>query len=492
MQALLVHSLLEEFSIFLGSRMGLHYPPERWADLDRAVAQMAAELGYADAGACMRHFLSTPVDRAEIETLASHLTIGETYFYREPASFEALSTLILPGLIQQRRNAYSRYLRIWSAACSTGEEAYTMAILLHRLIPDIQEWNITILATDINPRSLRKAIDGVYGEWSFRGIDPEIRRTYFTPRGGRWEIAPHIRRMVSFAYHNLAEDLYPSVHNNTNGMDIIFCRNVLMYFSAARARQVVTNLQHSLADGGWLVAASVEGSAELFTPLVNIGLPDATIYRKQSAAPLVPFTLPPLPDVPPAPLPLMVPPPPLPPPPPPPLVVEPEPAVASTPLDRALELYQRGENAEAIGLLLSDPNLAADGKALTLLARLYANEGRLDLADECCRRALAVDRLAPERHYLLAMIRQECGDPRGAAEALKRALFLDPDYILAHVALAGLAVADGRRTEARRCYRNALTLLAMRDPAETLAESDGLTVGRLIEIVRVASAEVGQ
>ncbi|MBP7334463.1 CheR family methyltransferase [Niveispirillum sp.] len=486
MQAPVVHSLLEEFSIFLGTRMGLHYPPERWADLDRAVAQMAAELGYADAGACMRHFLSTPVDRAEIETLASHLTIGETYFFREPASFEALATRILPGLIDQRRLANSRYLRIWSAACSTGEEAYTMAILLHRLIPDIQSWNITILATDINPRSLRKAIDGVYSEWSFRGIDPEIRRTYFTPRGGRWEIAPHIRRMVSFAYHNLAEDLYPSVHNNTNGMDIIFCRNVLMYFSTARARQVVGNLQHSLVEGGWLVAASVEGSSELFAPLVNIGLSNATIYRKPSAPPLMPFTLPPLPEEPAPVLPLLSVP--LPPPPPVVAVVEPE---AVAPLDRALVLYQRGENAEAIALLLSDPYLAADGKALTLLARLYANEGRLDLADECCRRALAVDRLAPERHYLLAMIRQECGDARGAAEALKRALFLDPDYILAHVALAGLAVAEGRRAEARRCYRNALTLLAAHDPAETLAESDGLTVGRLIEIVRVASAEVG-
>lgn len=478
-QTVVTTSLIEEFSGFLATRMGLHYPPERWGDLDRAVTQMAAELGYADADACMRHFLSTPVDRAEIETLASYLTIGETYFFREPASFDALATRILPGLITQRRLAHSRYLRIWSAACSTGEEAYTMAILLDRLIPDIRQWNITILATDINPRSLRKAIDGVYGEWSFRGIDPEIKKTYFTPRGARFEVAPHIRRMVSFAYHNLAEDLYPSVHNNTNGMDIIFCRNVLMYFSMDRARQVVSGLQHSLIDGGWLVAASVEGSAELFAPLGNIGLTDATIYRKAVSPPLAPFTLPPLPDEPPlAPLPS----------PPPPLVVEPE--QAPTPLDRALALYQSGDNAEAIALLLDDPNLATDGKALTLLARLYANEGRLDLADECCRRALAVDRLAPERHYLLAMIRQECGDARGAADALKRALFLDPDYILAHVALAGLAVAEGRKAEAKRCYRNALTLLVGLDPADTLAESDGLTVGRLIEIVRVASAEV--
>lgn len=479
--------LLEEFSAFLAARMGLHYAPERWGDLERAVAQMATELGFADGDACMRHFLSGAVDRAGIETLASYLTIGETYFFREPASFDALATRILPGLIEQRRAMHGKYLRIWSAACSTGEEAYTMAILLDRLIPDIAGWNITILATDINPRSLRKAIEGVYGDWSFRGIDPEIRRAYFTPRGGRWEIIPRIRRMVSFAYHNLAEDLYPSVQNNTNAMDIIFCRNVLMYFSTGTARRVVSNLQHSLVDGGWLVAASVEGSSDLFQPLANIGLLDATIYRKTQSPPLVPFTLPPLPDMPlETPLPLLTVPP-WPEPPSPAVPVEEAPG----PLDEALALYQRGENAAAIALLLGDPGLVGDGKALTLLARLYANEGRLDLAEECCRRALAVDRLTPERHYLLAMIRQEVGDPRGAAESLKRALFLDPDHILAHVALAGLAVADGKKSEARRCYRNALNLLSVRAQEETLPDGDGLTVGRLTEIVRVASAEVG-
>lgn len=476
--------LLEEFSAFLAARMGLHYAPDRWGDLERAVAQMATELGFADGDACMRHFLSVAVDRTGIETLASHLTIGETYFFREPASFDALATRILPDLIAQRRAMHGKYLRVWSAACSTGEEAYTMAILLDRLIPDIAGWNITILATDINPRSLRKAIDGVYGDWSFRGIDPEIRRAYFTPRGGRWEIVPRIRRMVSFAYHNLAEDQYPSVHNNTNAMDIIFCRNVLMYFSTGTARRVVSNLQHSLVDGGWLVAASVEGSSDLFQPLHNIGLLDATIYRKAQSPPLVPFTLPPLPDMPAEMLlPLLTVPEPLP--------VPPVAEVPPGPLDEAMVLYQRGENAAAIALLLGDPGLAGDGKALTLLARLYANEGRLDLAEECCRRALAVDRLMPERHYLLAMIRQEVGDPRGAAEALKRALFLDPDHILAHVALAGLAVAEGRKAEARRCYRNALNLLSTRPQEETLPDGDGLTAGRLTEIVRVASAEVG-
>lgn len=475
MQAMLDDRRLGDFSGFLAARMGLYYPPERWPDLERAVTQMAAELGFADADACMRHFLSTEVDRPQIETLASHLTIGETYFFREPASYDALATRALPDLIHQRRASGYRSLRIWSAACSTGEEAYSMAILLDRLIPDIRDWNITLLATDINPRSLRKAIDGRYGEWSFRGIDPEIRRTYFTPRDGRWEVAPHIRHMVSFAYHNLAEDQYPSVRNNTNAMDIVFCRNVLMYFSAERARRVVTQLQHCLVDGGWLVAAAVEGSADLFAPLVNAGIGDATLYRKltlAAPAPLAPaFALPPLDLVPAAPV--------------------AAPVAAPTTLEQARALYEAGENAQAIALLLADPATPTDGAALTLLARLHANEGHLDRAAESCRQALVIDRLAPERHYLLALIQQECGDGRAAAESLKRALYADPDFILAHVALAGLAMAENRLSEARRCYRNALTLLNARDPSDIVPEGDGLTVGRLIEIIRVASAEMG-
>lgn len=464
---------LSEFADFLSVRMGLHYPPERLAELDRTVTQMAAELGFTNGRACMRHFLSTGVSRTEIETLASHLTIGETYFFREPASFKALSDQILPDLISSRR-ALHKSLRIWSAACSTGEEVYSMAILLDRLIPDRADWNITLLATDINPRSLRKAAEGLYSDWSFRGTDPDIRRTYFTPRDGKWDIAPHIRRMVTFGYHNLAEDQYPSVHNNTNAMDIIFCRNVLMYFSHERARQVVDHLHHSLIDGGWLVAASVEGSAELFAPLVNSGVPDATIYRKQQAAYQIPILLPPLFTLPPAP-------------------PDPVPNIQApvSTLEQATSLYQQGRNAEAIALLLADAATAADGRSLTLLSRLYANEGRLDMAADWCRQALAIDRLAPDRHYLLAMIHQELGDNRAAGEALKRALFLDPDYILAHFALARLAGAEAKVTEARRHYRNALSLLDSHDPDSALPDSDGLTVGRLIEIIRVASAEVG-
>ena len=163
--------------------------------------------------------------------MASYLTIGETYFFRVEPDFNALENHILPELIHLRKDT-GKYLRIWSAASSTGEEPYSLAILVRKLIPDIKDWNITILATDINTRSLAKAEKGIYGNWSFRNNPEWLKKIYFTPLlDERYQINRNIKDMVSFFYLNLARDTYPSLLNNTNGMDIIFCRNVLMYFT---------------------------------------------------------------------------------------------------------------------------------------------------------------------------------------------------------------------------------------------------------------------
>src|SRR6185369_3291595 len=127
---------------------------------------------------CIERLVSGQLDKEQLETLAGHLTIGETYFFREQSSFDILENSILPDLIASRRGRGQR-LRIWSAGCSTGEEAYSLAILLSRLIPDQREWQITILATDINSSALGKAVQGVYSDWSFRGVPQWIRQRYF-------------------------------------------------------------------------------------------------------------------------------------------------------------------------------------------------------------------------------------------------------------------------------------------------------------------------
>ena len=233
------------------------FPPERRADLQRALAAAAAEFGFADSASCAAEWLlSAPLTRPQLHTLASHLTIGETYFFREPHTFDALAGHILPALIRRRRGRDQR-LRLWSAACSfSGEEPYSLAILVRRLLPDWQDWHVKILATDINERFLRKAAAGVYGEWSFRQSPAGFKEQYFTPTAdGRFAVAPQFRQCVSFAQLNLAGDSFPSLATDTNAMDVILCRNVLIYFTPAHAHKLVENLRHALMEEAWLAVS---------------------------------------------------------------------------------------------------------------------------------------------------------------------------------------------------------------------------------------------
>lgn len=245
----LPESLLSGLGALLAARLGCHFPRERWGDLERGITAVAREKGFPDSRACLLWLLREPWAQDRIELLARHLTVGETYFFRDPASFAALEERILPDLLA--RTAASRPLRIWSAGCATGEEPYSIAMVLDRLLPDTIKERTTILATDINPDSLRKGIDGVYGSWSFRGTPESIRERYFvTTPDGRFQVKPWLRHRVSFAYLNLAENLYPSLSTQTNSMDLIFCRNVLMYFDSDKAEQVVAKLHRALVEGG--------------------------------------------------------------------------------------------------------------------------------------------------------------------------------------------------------------------------------------------------
>jgi len=201
--------LLSQLSEFVATQTGLYFPQERWGDLERGIAAAAPDFNFSDRESCARWLLSAPLTRHMNEVLASHLSVGETYFFREKQSLGIFEEHILPMLLQSRRHN-ERRLRIWSAGCSTGEEAYSIAILLDRLIPDLKDWNVTILATDFNPKFLRKAVQGVYGEWSFRDAPVWLRERYFNKsRDGRFEIHPRIRKMVTFSYLNFAEDIYP-------------------------------------------------------------------------------------------------------------------------------------------------------------------------------------------------------------------------------------------------------------------------------------------
>ncbi|CAG1064815.1 Chemotaxis protein methyltransferase [uncultured bacterium] len=477
--------LLASLNEFISSLMGLHFTESRIDDLERGIGLAAKDFGFEDEAAFVSWLRGTQLKKEHIERLASHLTVGETYFFRDSSSIDALEREILPELIESRKD--SKRIRVWSAGCSTGEEAYTLAMLLGRLVPDIESWNISILATDINARALRKASEGVYTAWSFRETPGWVRDRYFRPAGeGTYRIDPAIQKMVSFGYLNLAEDIYPSLLNGTNGVDIIFCRNVIMYFSEAVARAVVKGLHDSLVDDGWLLvspAEAVRSIKGLFAP-VNLG--GAIFYRKSAAqlevtpqqelvlrpsAPLPPAQAAAEPRIEPAAPPEACP-------------VAAQELVPREFLAEAAGFFAGGSYNEAVSLLESLTGEQRGEDGALLLARAYANMGRLEEAAKWCEGASAVNALNKASYMLLATIRQEQARGEEAVKNLKKALYLDQDFVIAHFMLGKLLMPGGAANEqAMRHLRTAHKLLERKEDDELLPESDGMMAGRLREII---------
>ena len=457
----------------IAEKMGLDFSPARRADLLRGLTNAAEELGFADAAECADWLLSSSPGKAQMHVLASHLTVGETYFFRERKTFDALRTQVLPGIVRNRRESGLR-LRIWSAACCSGEEAYSLAILLREVIPDLANWHVTILATDINDQFLKKGAAGVYSRWSFRETPPEFRDRYFTQTpDGRFAILPEIKEQVTFAHLNLVEDVFPALATDTNAMDLLLCRNVLMYFTEPQVRKVVANLHRSIVDGGWLVVSPSEVSQRLFPMFKPANFPGAILYRKYRPNERHEPIWEPPPLEPAIPLASLVP---LP-------IAQPLPEIVDAPLpvDIAARLYDEGRYSDAAQALLSAP--PSTSAEFSLLSRALANHGELAEALKWCDRWLAEDKLDASGHYLRAVVLQELGDREDATRSLQRAIYLRPELVLAHFALGNLSRAEGRIPEADKHFTNALRQLRKLPPDESLPESDGLTAERLTEIV---------
>ena len=462
----------------IAETMGLHFSPERFPDLQRGVAGAAEEFGFDGVLPCADWLLSAPLTKAQLQVLAGHLTIGETYFFREKKTLDVIASRVLPELLQARRGREQR-LRLWSAACCSGEEAYSLAILLHQVVPDLADWHVTILATDINARFLRKAVAGVYSEWSFRDAPTGFKERYFTRTAdGRYAIRPEIKQLVTFEHLNLVQDAYPSLATDTNAMDLIFCRNVLMYFTPAQIGKVVGQLHHSLIDGGWLAVGPSEASQALFPQFATMNFPGVILYQKSDA---VARALPP-PWIPPraaaAPREHIRP-------------VAPSKTVRPTPLVLATSLFEQGRYGEAADTLVASfAEHRPNHEAFSLVARALANQGRLGDALMWCERWIAADKMNAAGHYTHAAVLLEHGRPDDARRSLQRALYLNPNFVLAHFALATVARQRGQDEEAGRHFANALHLLGRLQPDDLLPESDGLTAARLTETITAMTEPV--
>jgi chemotaxis protein methyltransferase CheR len=280
-EAHLDDELYLRFRDLLHDRCGLDYPERKRADLAHGLRMALAASSHPDIAAL---YADAAAGGPGWEIILAQLTVGETYFFRNTPQFDALRQHILPELM--RRRQAMRHLRIWSAGCATGEEPYSIAMMLADLLPSDEFWQVSILATDINPLFLARARDGLYGSWSFRETPDAIRERFFTPEQNRWRLHSAIRQMVTFTRLNLAEPCFPAILNGTYAQDLILCRNVTIYFDEPTTHQLIERFHSTLLPGGWLLVGHAEPQASANQQLELHNFPQTVAYRKRLDAPL--------------------------------------------------------------------------------------------------------------------------------------------------------------------------------------------------------------
>lgn len=484
------------FSKFLQDYCGLHFPVGRRADLESGVRRAFA------ASTCSNlneyyHLLQDPQAGAlEIDQLINAVTVSESHFFRNAGLFDALYRHVLPQIIERRLCV--RTLRIWSAGCASGEEPYSVAMLLYELLPDIDDWSITILATDINTGALTRARQGIYRDWAFREKwAKQWQRRYFRPhneatpadQGQRYELTPEIRRLVTFVQLNLANNNYPAYETNTMFMDLILCRNVTIYFAQDLTARVVDRFYEALVDGGWLAVGHSEHSLGLYHHFRAHSFPNAVLYQRLAkgviqeeggerqnpsveavAAPSWPDAQPTWPTK---------------------TEVDPSDPQVFCSFERARELLNLGHSEQARGMLLKliesdkDAELPQAQRSLTytLLGQACANLGYWQEAGRWCHQALRWDELSLEAYYVLALVLQHQDRLEPAIDAMKKVVYIDRENVLGHFGLANLYHSNGQLPRAQKSLDNARRLLETRAADELIPGSGGITVGRLRQAI---------
>lgn len=464
---------ISEFSEYIRSRMGLLYPENRWGELEKRLAMAAKELQFRDAEACIDWVLSSPSDRRTLDVLASFLTIGETYFYREGKSLNALIERVFPEIM--RDHEYGNHtISIWSAGCCTGEEPYTIAMMVASSIL-FKGWSVKIIATDINQNFLEKARIGVYSDWSFRGMDTRIRDKYFTKIDkSKYEILPAIKQMVDFSYLNLIEDPYPGLKMHESALDLILCRNVLMYFAPEYSRSVIKKFNLALDPDGWLLVSPVEVALVDTMEFSHIFHGGAVLNRKVQKKqnlfeePMLRMKLQSRKSI-----------------------AKVEPKIESAPVMKQYnDLYDIVVDKADVSFLETKAGKVDAGISdFLLLSKTYADKGLLWEAENWSLRAIGSNRTSAECQYLLALIKIEQNLFNEAIKILRKVIFLAPDFIIAHFMLATLYRNKQKIERSGLYFKNALGILKTLGVDEDVPDSGGVKVSDFMDLIATIRAD---
>jgi chemotaxis protein methyltransferase CheR len=249
--------------------------------LDRCSRRMK-ELKTASLREYLECLTIKPIRQAELVALLNEITIGETCFFRNQPQLDALRQIVIPKIVASAANLPARHLRVWSAGCSTGEEPYTLGMIMTEETNGLlRNWTVEILATDLNENSIAHAKNAVYGTYSTRHMTPYYAQKYFTPAGDQLQLKPPVRGNVSFSRLNLSDDGRMIFMKN---LDIIFCCNVLIYFDLASKRRVIEHFFKNLRPHGYLFLSHSESLYGVNNSFRLVHFPGATAYVKADTA----------------------------------------------------------------------------------------------------------------------------------------------------------------------------------------------------------------
>lgn len=463
----------EAVAQLVGARTGLTFAPHPCDAAEAGIRRAMARGRVPEVG---RYLALLEAGERTLDDLITELTVGETYFFREPAQFEFIRREVIPDVL--RRRGHDHPLRVWSAGCASGEEAYTLAIVVEEAGLGGRAY---VRGTDLSQAALTRARAASYRKWSLRGVDDAVVRRYFRPQQDRWLLDERISKRVDFGVLNLAVDAYPGLATGIWGMDLILCRNVLIYFDRDAIARVAREMYASLADGGWLITGPSDPPLAGAAPFETVVTPAGICYRKAGAGAGVVLRdpAPPWPavtaaesadDTPLAPS------------------AGPAPEPARDVLAEARAALASGDYARVLALT-RDAGLGA--AAATLRIRALANHAGSEDAVKEATTEVQRHPFAPELHYLHAVLLQDLGRDEDAVVALKRALYLDRSLAVVHFLLGSVLRRRGDLDGARRAYENARDLAAALPVEERLALGEGERAAQLVEATTTALALLG-
>jgi chemotaxis protein methyltransferase CheR len=265
---------LSEIRMLIEERTGIHFDESRERFLSTRVREHMHERGYTRVSELLRAVRKTNV---EYDSLLERMLTQETSFFRYPAVYEAFEKRVLPEIHVSKFWKNPRTLRVWSAGCSTGEEPYSIAITIADSLSFADAWNVEILATDVGKLALKTAEKGIYSGRSLSGVNEKQLAAHFTKVENKFHVKPRLKKMISFAPMNLAAPVY------VGRMDLIFCMNVLIYFTEERRHSLVQRFYEALEPGGYLFLGHSESISKMPVKFQAIVLGDCILYRKPTA-----------------------------------------------------------------------------------------------------------------------------------------------------------------------------------------------------------------